>query len=344
MKATLRAPAFVLALLLPACSSNFPNPFADTTRTAVPRASAAVLFTSNLHAQAGAPREAFAVDADGSNPTQLTFCSTAPRPCDTLEVSAAPDRQRVIVRRRLDANNDGRLDASDTVSMLFVDLSRGTEASLVPATSDVSGLDWSPTGDVLVYAGIGQGGLEDLWRMDPNGQNNRNLTSSPTVRERRLRVDPSGTVAVFERIETGGKAAVYLFVDQLRQGALSSGGPGTDTLAGTPYIVGSDADPDFSPDGGTVVLRRLTGTGAGGLGTWDLLTVRSDGTGTPQVIASGNIYRGAPDWGPSGIVFEEADTAGGPHRLVVVQGDGSGRRVIFTGAGGIDLSEPRWLP
>jgi dipeptidyl aminopeptidase/acylaminoacyl peptidase len=333
----------VLPLLLAGCSSEFDNPFANTARTVVPRASADIIFAGNQHASPGTPRELFAVDDDGANPTQLTFCSTTTRPCDTAEVSSAPDRQRVAVRRRLDTNGNSRLEAADGDAMLFVDLARGTEAALIAATASVSSIDWAPTGDVLVYAATGEGGVEDLWRVDPNGQNNRNLTVTTGVRERGPRVDPTGSIAVYERIDPSAKSAIFVFVDRLRQVRVTTPGEGSEVLPGTPYVVGSDADPDFSPEADAIVFRRLTGTGVGGLGTWDVMTVRPDGTGL-AVIAAGEAYRGAPDWGTGGIVFEEADAATGARRIVVVQRDGSGRRVVLTAAAGTDLTLPRWLP
>ena len=328
--------------LLYGCNSNFDNPFANSTRTVPPRATSAVVFASNLHAAPGAGRELFAVDGDGAGLTQLTFCATTARPCDTSEVSAAPDRQRVIVRRRIDSNGNGRLEAGDGDALLFVDLVRGTEAGLVPATGLVAAIDWSPTGDVLVFAANGEGSLEDLFRADPNGENNRNLTATADVRERGGRVDPSGTVAVYERVEAGAKPAIFVFIDRARQVRITTPAEGTAALAGTPYIVGSDADPAFSPDGRSIVFRRLTSTGAGGLGTWDIVKVAADGTAL-TVVAGGPDFRGAPDWGTAGIVYEEADGVSGARRLVVVQPDGSGRRVLVTAAPGTDLSRPRWL-
>lgn len=334
--------ALPLALVLSAaCSSQFDNPFNNTQHTAAPRATAAVIFTSNIHGTPGGGREVFAVDGDGANLTQLTFCGTAERACDNSEVSAAPDRRRVIVRRRLDQDGNGRFtDADGGEALLFVDLVRGTEAGLVPATGQVGAIDWAPTGDVLVFSAAGEGGIEDLWRADPNGANKGNLTMSSTVRERGGRVDPGGSVAVYERIEPDTKPAIFVYVNNTRQLRITTPDQGTAALAGTPYTVGSDADPVFSPDSRSIAFRRLTGTG--GPGTWSIMRVLTDGTGL-AVVAGGPDYRGAPDWGPSGIVFEEADGTSGARRIVVVQPDGSGRRVLVTAAPGTDLTRPRWL-
>lgn len=332
----------VPALLFGACESNFPNPFANTTRTVPPPASAAVIFTSDLHGPPGSGREVYAVNADGSGLTQLTFCGTQRQACDISAVSAAPDRQRAIIRRRLDANGNGRFDADEGSALVFLDFARGTTAELLPATGQVQAMDWAPTGDVLVFSAAGEGGVEDLFRADPNGANNRNLTGTAGIRERGGRVDPSGSIAVYERIEADAKPAIFVFLDRSRQIRVTTPDAGTDTLAGTPYTVGSDADAAFSPDGATIVFRRLTGIGAGGLGTWNIMKTGANATGL-ALVAGGPDYRGAPDWGPDGIVFEEADGTSGTRRLVVVQPDGSGRRVLVTAAPGTRLGEPRWL-
>jgi Tol biopolymer transport system component len=175
--------------------------------------------------------------------------------------------------------------------------------------------------------------------MDPNGQNIRNRTLTPTVAERRPRLNAAANSAVYERVEAGGKGQIFIF-STFR---VTTGGPGSEPLPGTPYVVGSDADPVFSPDGRQVAFRRLTGGGNGGLGTWDVLTARTDGTEL-MVVASGPVYRGAPDWGPRGILFNEVDVAAGTSQLVWVDADGTHRRTPVSLAAAFDLSYARWLP
>jgi len=338
-----RALSTVLAAALGACSTNPGNPFADSIQTLPPGPDAAVVFTTNSYAESGgAPRELFAVEAGGGGLTRLTFCNVDPRRCDTAEAAPASDRQRMALLRVVDdTDGDGRLTAADGQSLLVSDLSRGVEGPLFPQSTNVGGVDWSHVGEVLVYSADGTEGKDDLFRVDPNGQNNRNLTGTPAVRERRPRIDPSGSVAVYERIEADGKGRIFVFNSTQNQMPVTSGGPGTAALPGTLYVVGSDADPDYSPDGRSIVFRRLTDTGNGGLGTWDVLTVAADGSGL-AVLASGPAFRGAPDWGPQGILFAEMDT--GTSELVVIQPDGSGRRTIVSVPAGMEISHPRWLP
>ena len=336
-------PAIVAAALLGACNTTYDNPFANSNPTVAPRADATIVYASNGYAaRPGSPDEIFAVGDGGAGVTRLTFCNNDTRRCSSIEAAPAPDRFRVALRRvDTDSNKDGQLTATDGEALLVVDLGRSVEGGLLQSNAKVSGIDWSPTGDVLVYSAAGEGGIEDLYRADPNGQNTRNLTSTNTVRERRPRIDPSGSAALFERIDVDGKGQIWLFSSTGAQVRVTTGGDGSAALAGTPYVVGSDADPDYSPDGRSVVFRRLTGSGNGALGTWDIMTARLDGTGLTTLV-TGAAFRGAPDWGPKGIVFPEVDSTSA--RLVLVQGDGSGRQVLVTLGSSFDISYPRWLP
>ena len=344
------SPLLALLVLLTAggCNHTYPNPFAAQERSQDPSAGAALLFTSSAWAtQPGSGREIFSANADGSAVTRLTYCNDA-NPCDTIEAAIASDRNRTEVRRIT--------GAATGPALIYLDLQRAAQASIIPASQQVSGIDWSPQGDVIVFSalrgGAGAGGPEDLYRVDPDGQNSSDLTCSQstgllacdaTVKERRPRIDPTGNVAVYEHIDPTGLGAIFVFENTASKVQLTSGGTPGPPLPGTPYIVGSDADPAYSPDGLSVAFRRLTGLGQNGLGTWDIMTIHADGT-APTVVATGPLFRGAPDWGTPGLVFAETDTAAGTTTLVLVQPDGSGRRALVTQGAAFNLSFPRWLP
>jgi Tol biopolymer transport system component len=328
----------ILALLplTPACNKDYPNPFGTGAINVPPSRAALVYTTSAWASRPGGGREIYSIEADGKNPTRLSFCNEGEVACDTPEASLSPDGLRAI-ERRTKAGVAGS-------ALLSADLNRHIEAELLPATSDVNGIDWaaSPATPVIIYSSIAQaGGLEDLWRADPNGQNAANLTQTPAVRERRGRVDPATQIATFERIEGSGKAEVWVFLASAQQQRVSPPGPGGAPLPNTPYLVGSDTDPTFSPDSKMVVFRHLTAVDASGAGNWDIITANLDGT-SPVTIASGPQFRGAPDWGPLGIVFPEIDSAAGVGRLVLITPAGQ-RQVLLSQGSGYLLSNPRWL-
>jgi Tol biopolymer transport system component len=339
------------AVLFFACGKPSSNDFSDTTITAAPPSDADVGFASNgWSPQTGAGRELFAVKLDGTGLTRLTSCNNA-GPCDIFDPAFSPERTRAVALRRTSTDVPPAL--------LYLDLTRSVSAELVSSDGRASGVDWSVNADFLVYSAAGQGGVDDIYRTDvarPTSDNLQNtldvtcppasivqtFTCDPTIAERRPRLDPTNTTAIYERVPAGGKGGIYLYVAADNQVLVAPPGPGSDPLPGSSYFVGSNADPAFSPDAQSVVFRRLTAVADGSFGTWDILTVRLDGTGL-KLLVSGPVFRGPPDWGPQGIVFPEIDLATGQSSLVAVQPDGSGRRAFFTLDPGYLLSSPRWL-
>jgi hypothetical protein len=329
-------------LAVSACQTDYGNPFAAPVALPPP-AAATLLFVGNAHdARRTAPRELFALDDAGGPPTRLTACGAKSPLCEIVEVAPAPDRGRVAVRRRLDSDRDAMLEVDEDDGVYVVDLARGLEGRTI-ATRGISGVDWSPFDDLLVYSAPGEGGIEDLFSAFANGSEDGNRTRTADIRERRFRFDPGGRVLTYERSVAGQRSEIWLYRNLQIQGKLTgTAEPAGATLPGTHYVIGSDADPDFAPDLSGVVFRRLTGAGEGGRGTWDIMTVGVDGMNL-RVIASGPAYRGAPDWGVKGIVFPEIPVGGATGQLVVVE-PGGARRVILTQAASAALDSPRWLP
>jgi hypothetical protein len=87
----------------------------------------------------------------------------------------------------------------------------------------------------------------------------------------------------------------------------------------------------------------LTGVGNGGLGTWDLMTIALATGSTPSTLVSGPLFRSAADWSSAGILYVETDAAAGTSELVLIQPDGTGRKVLRSEAAGYRMGEPRWL-
>lgn len=353
----LALPAALSLLAWAGCNPDYPNPFADATQTAtaVPPAGAAVVFTSDAwNSTAGRGRELMAVSLDGTGLTRLTFCDNgADRLCDTRQAALAADRERAAVLRALDSNSDGRVDQDEPAALIYVDLERSGEAELVASSARVTGVDWSPTADLLVYSAEGGGG-EDLFRTDPtrptpeNAQNTANLTCpgsalqpgacDTALSERRGRIDDSGSVAVFERTTVPGPTEVWVFQTSTQLFRVTTATAGGAPLQGTPYREGADADPDFAPDGRTVAFRHLVA--AIGRGHWQIRSSQVNAAGLTTIVA-GAAWRGAPDWGQGGIVFPETDASG--TRLVLIQPDGSGRRELVRFPPDFRIDNPRWL-
>jgi Tol biopolymer transport system component len=328
-----------LALCIGACAKDQPNPFLQVNVTTLPRSDDTLVFTSNGYGEGGGPREVFSVGPSNS-PLRLTTCNNAERTCDHVEAVPSRDHRKLAARRVVeDTNSDGRFTEADATSLMLIDLARSVEGELVSSQRSVTGVDWSPVEDLIVYTALSIQGSEDLFRIDPNGANDAPVATTPAIKERSPRFDPTGFTAIFEGIDSDGKSRIYV-LNSPSAIALTDGGPGSEPLAGTPYVVGSDADPSYSPDGREIVFRRLVGTGNGGFGVWDLMLVAYDGS-RERTLATGPIFRGAPDWGPQGIAFVEIDAAASRASLVVLSPDGASRSVLVTGSS--LLSNPRWL-
>jgi hypothetical protein len=324
-----------VAALLSSCSSSSTNPFANQTRP--PSSQAVVMFASSAWSgQPGNGRELMAVDSTGKNVERLTSCAEAKDPCDVMQVSVSLDPSRVLLVRTTASAAPG------AAALYFVDLARSAEQLIFPRKR-VSAADWSADATYIVYASPGdsQSGIEDLYYCEPTGASDQNLTASTAARERSPRTDPLARTVVYEGMDDGGAGRIFLYATTPQ--ALTTGPATGPALPGTPYLVGADADPAFSPLGDFVAFRRLTGIGNGGLGTWDLVTVKRDGTAA-AVVAAGPLARSAPDWGANGILFVETDAASGISRLVVIQPDGSGRRVIREEEAAYGMASPRWIP
>ncbi|HSD28486.1 MAG TPA: hypothetical protein VLL75_14385 [Vicinamibacteria bacterium] len=318
--------------LTAACGSDSVNPF--STRTLPPSADAVLLFASgSWAAEPGGARELLALNADGTKLEQLTSCAQASPACDFVQLAPSPDRNRLAaIRTTLEAE-------AGATALYFMDLARGVER-LIFENRRIDTVDYAPDGSFILYSAmVPRTTEEDLFFSRPDGTEEQNLTESTSFRERSPRVDPFASTAVYEGIDESGVGRIYLF----SQTRLTTGPGGGEPLPDTPYIVGGDADPAFSPDGQFIAFRRLTAVGNGGLGTWDLLTLRFDGTSSPKVLATGPLFRGAPDWGTAGILYVETDAAADQSQLVLLSADGATRTVLRTEPAGYRMGSPRWL-
>jgi hypothetical protein len=336
-----RALIVLSALLASACTAGVaPTISAVSSSTAVPASADTVFVASDFWSpKAGTVFELFSVGG-GSQPTRLTYCTG----CQAVSAAPSLDRNRLVLRRVVaDTNADGRLDDSDRVNLVLVDLARGIEGPFLPEGWSTSGADWSSDGSFLVHTSTPDGGSDDIYQIDSNAQNNLRILFTPAVRERGGRLNAQITRVVYERIDGlgPGKSEIWVFASSTNQTKISDSGIVGAQLPGTLYLVGSDAGPDYSPDGASVVFRRLTSTAVTG-GAWDILVVTSTG-GTPTVIASGPQFRSSPDWSKDGIVFSEQNLTTGGTDIVAVDPSTRARRVLQSFGAGYRAGAPRWI-
>jgi hypothetical protein len=329
------------AAVVSACTAGVaPTITAAAASTAIPAAGDTVFIASDAWSTlAGATFELFSVGA-GSQPTRLTYCTG----CQALSAAPSLDRTRIALRRvTADTNRDGKLDEFDRTSLLLVDLARQIEGPFLSDAWSTSSVDWASDGTFLVHTSSADGGPDDMYQIDSNAQNNQRILFTPNVRERGARINTAITQVVYERIDGAGpgKSEVWVFISSTNQVKISDSGIVGEQLPGSLYLVGSDAGPDFSPDGASVVFRRLTSTSVPG-GAWDILVTTSAG-GAPRVIASGPQFRSAPDWSKDGIVFSEQNLSTGGTDVVGIDPATNARRVIQSLPRGFKAVAPRWI-
>lgn len=152
----------------------------------------------------------------------------------------------------------------------------------------------------------------DIWRMNPDGTNATNLTSSGAA-ESAPRWSPSGDRIAFLSDRTG---TMELFVMK------ADGSDVVNVSHGQAF-----EDAAWSPDGKTLAFSSKRG------GSVEIYAAAADGGGAQALTTGGGA---APDWSPDGtrIVFEKGSV------IAVMDASGANAVAITTG---IDRS-PKWRP
>ena len=334
-------PILLAVTLAPGCTAGVEPTVAPVfVSTSVPPTADTVFVATDAWAtRPGGNYELFSAGG-GSQATRLTYCTG----CQALSAAPSLDRTRIALRRvDADTNRDSRLDDSDRVSLLLVDLARQIEGPFLPAGWTTSSVDWAADGTFLIHTSSPDGSGDDLYQIDSNAQNNQRILATPNVRERGARLNAAITRVVYERIDGlgAGKSEIWIFNSSTNQSKLTDSGITGEALAGTLYLVGSDAGPDYSPDGTNVVFRRLASSAVAG-GAWDILTVPVTG-GSPRVLASGPQFRSTPDWSKDGIVFSESNAATGGTDVIAIDPATGARRVLQSFGNGYKAGAPRWI-
>jgi len=184
----------------------------------------------------GADLDIWAIDADGSNPRNLSNDPTGP----DLSPAWSPDGTRLAFWKQ---NFDG------TGSIWVMDADGSNQVELTPETSVYSHPAWSPDGALIAFVSNRTGGNE-LYVMRPDGSGKRRLTFTDDAQEDHPNWSPDGTMIVYEAClddawPCSGLAAFDIFV-------MRRDGTGRTRLTEEPGI---DSNPAWSPDGTQIVFR-----------------------------------------------------------------------------------------
>ncbi len=249
----------------------------------------------------------YVMDADGSNPTQLTnsadFGDATPK--------WSPDGSLIAYAS----------GSKETPFQIYTIKPDGTDPQNLSNNADAeTGPDWSPDGKKIVFAAPA-----GLYTMDANG-GNRALLLAAT----------SGTVSSPSWSADGAKI-VYSLADADKNSEIwvvnADGSDAQKVVDGT-----TNYRPCWSPDGNKIAY--LQGTGKENF----VYVMNADGSSPVQLTSDGSLYPGKPTWLPDGskIAFTVMDESGKTTDIYTVDPDGSNLAAHLTTAS-INEGDPDWL-
>lgn len=264
-----------------------------------------------------------AIDADGTDMTQLLACETA-RP------RFSPDGSRLAFGIVMS-------DQSFQVATMKVDGSDLRVLTSTPGYAETP--DWSPDGSWLIYSFAPRACLDfdlcvledknlwNLWRMNADGSDQR-LVGNPDTFDWEPRLSPDGSEAVVQRLDPADDLeSMTLVVIDLASGKERRVRPDDDRLL---------EHPDWSPDGRWIIYNP-TGCGL----CEQIEQVPADDLGAqPQVLYPG----GADHWGfkpvyaPDGSGVAFGCFAG----LCRMDADGSSVVVVAESVDGAEVNHFDW--
>lgn len=217
--------------------------------------------------------EVFAMNADGSNQTQLTF--DGPAPDSNYESGISADGSQVVWAR----------DVSGQADIWKMNSDGSGKTQLTTNFSDEEYPDWSPNASKIAF-GRGGTGTTFLYAMNADGTGVTQLTS--TFGDRYPDWSPDGTKIAFTRI-SGNQEIFVMNADGTSQVNLT-------------HNAASDQQPAWSPDGSKIAFTSNRS------GDWEIWVMNADGTGLTRLTNNATIDDREPAWAPRDkIVFSRVD-------------------------------------
>jgi Tol biopolymer transport system component len=237
------------------------------------------------------------MNADGSNPTQLTNKPVSSRYVYDAQPTWSPDGSKIAFR------SVGRGGFGNSIYVMNADGSNLQEVvvdfSGVRELPEIGSFDWSPDGGSFVFDAGSHGRIPEaklttnLFTARIDGKDLVRLTNDTEVTNGSPQWSPDGRAIVFvSSLQAGGGSKIQL---------INADGTNRQTLR-------NGAFPSWSPDGSKILFVGLSAGRCPGYVCQELYTVHPDGSALTQVTNNPGSYSiySAPKYSPDGanIVFE----------------------------------------
>lgn len=165
-------------------------------------------------------------------------------------------------------------------------------------------------GRVAFVSSAGNGTQSDIYTMNPDGSDRKQLTFSQE-HEGDPTWSPDGTKIAFASLHlTGNGGYSEIFV-------MNADGSDQRRLTQSKY----DRSPTWSPDGTKIAFWRIDSITMPS--SWGIFVMNADGSDQRAVASTSNSSLGQPAWSPDGLKFAVADL--GTYGISLINVDGSNR-------------------
>ncbi|WP_412069178.1 tolB protein precursor protein [Rubrivirga sp. IMCC43871] len=230
----------------------------------------------------------------------------------------SPDGQWLVFESDLDGFSD--VYRVDRQGGALTRLTANVEGNFEPTVS--------PDGAAILFSSSRDQQAE-IYRMRSDGTTQTRLPASPRD-EWRARWSPDGRSVVVLSNERGRDELYLMSADGIGRRRLNA----TRTDAGAAEVL--EAEPTWSPDGGSLAYSTRTRTGAGQVWRLDLAD------GQHHALTDTTSLNGSPEWSPDGRYLAFVSNRDGDGELYVMRADGSGLTRLTTSLG--EDWMPRWVP